>query len=58
MLYFFCEQQKCGLLSWRNELSRFGTAVVVFLVSLAASHLVLAIIPTDWLHLGLKRHST
>jgi hypothetical protein len=56
MLYFFHEQRKCGLLNWGNELSRLGLAVLIFLIALAASHLALAIIPTGWLHLGLKRH--
>jgi O-antigen/teichoic acid export membrane protein len=56
MLYFFRQQEKYGLLSWVNELTRLAIAGIIFLLSLAASHLVLTYIPADWLHLGLKRH--
>jgi lipopolysaccharide exporter len=56
MIYFFWTQRKCGLLNAPNELTRLGAAALVFLISLAASHLLLAVIPAGWLHLGLKRH--
>jgi len=56
LIYFFGQQEKLGLLNWRNESKRFGAAMLVFLVSLAASHLLLALLPAGWLHLGLKRH--
>ena len=56
MIYFFREQKKLGLLNLANESRRLGAAVLVFLVSLAASHLLLVLIPAGWLHLGLKRH--
>lgn len=56
MIYFFREQRKLGLLNLANESRRLGAAVLVFLLSLAASHLLLVLIPAGWLHLGLKRH--
>jgi hypothetical protein len=39
-----------------SELALLGTALLVFLLCLAASHLLLASIPPGWLHLGLKKH--
>jgi hypothetical protein len=56
MIYFFREQKKLGLFNLAKESRRLGAAVLVFLVSLAASHLLLVLIPAGWLHLGLKRH--
>jgi lipopolysaccharide exporter len=56
VIYFFCVQKKLGLLDLMNEARRFGAAMLVFSLSLAASHLFLALIPAGWLHLGLKRH--
>ena len=56
MLYFFWLQRKMGLFDLADESKRLGAAVLVFLLALAASHLLLALIPAGWLHLGLKRH--
>jgi O-antigen/teichoic acid export membrane protein len=55
-IYFFYEQKRGGLLNLFDEGKLFAAAAAVFFLSLAASHLILAIIPTGWLHLGLKRH--
>jgi hypothetical protein len=45
-----------GLLKPTNELTLLGIGLLVFLLSFAASHLLLALIPAGWLHLGLKKH--
>ena len=54
--YFYYDQQKLGLLSISRELKRFATAVAVFLTCLALSHLLLAVIPAEWLHLHMRKH--
>lgn len=54
--YFYREQNRLGLLDLRSELKLLGAAVLLFLACLAASHLLLALTPSGWLHLGLKRH--
>jgi lipopolysaccharide exporter len=56
LVYLYGEQRRFRFLDLRNELSRLGAAFGVFLVCLAASHLLLAYVPAGWLHLGLKRH--
>lgn len=56
LMYFYYEQRKFNLLNLKQELSLLGTALLVFLICLAASHLLLASIPPGWLHLGLKKH--
>ena len=53
--YYFWLQRRAGLLNPREEAIRFGGALLLFLVCLGLSHLLLAIIPSGWLHLGLKR---
>jgi lipopolysaccharide exporter len=55
-IYFYNEQRRLGLFNLAEELKRFGGALVVFLLCFAASHLVLAFLPANWLHLGLKKH--
>jgi len=56
LMYFYYEQRKFNLLNLKKEVSLLGTALLVFLLCLAASHLLLASIPPGWLHLGLKKH--
>jgi O-antigen/teichoic acid export membrane protein len=56
LMYFYYEQRKFNLLNLKQELSLLGTALLVFLICLAASHLLLASIAPGWLHLGLKKH--
>jgi lipopolysaccharide exporter len=56
VLYFFHQQDKLDLLDLTNELKRFASALIVFLIAYAASGLLLLAIPASWLHLGLKRH--
>jgi lipopolysaccharide exporter len=56
LIYFFREQNKYGLLDLKNELNRFGAAMVIFFVCLAASHILLRVIPPSWLHLGITHH--
>jgi O-antigen/teichoic acid export membrane protein len=55
-VYFFTQQRKFELLQFGDEMKRAATALSVFFISLAASHLFLSVIPSNWLHLGLKRH--
>jgi O-antigen/teichoic acid export membrane protein len=56
LIYFYSAQRKLGLLKLSNELTLLGIGLLVFLLSFAASHLLLASIPASWLHLGLKKH--
>jgi O-antigen/teichoic acid export membrane protein len=55
-VYFFTQQRKFELLQFGDEMKRAATALSVFFISLAASHLFLSVIPSSWLHLGLKQH--
>jgi len=54
LIYFYYEQKKHGLLNLTNELTRFGAALLVFLICLGASHLLLALLPAAWLHRGRR----
>jgi len=56
LMYFYYQQRKFDLLNLKSELSLLGSALLVFLLCLGASHLLLASIPPGWLHLGLKKH--
>jgi O-antigen/teichoic acid export membrane protein len=56
LIYFYSEQKRFGLLRLTNELRLLCAALLVFLLCLAASHLLLALLPAGWLHLGRKRH--
>jgi len=56
LLYFYREQRRCGLLSPRDELLRFGAALGVFVACVIASHVLLALLPSNWLHFALKKH--
>jgi lipopolysaccharide exporter len=56
LIYFYGEQRRFGLLNLADEFKRLGAAFVVFLICFAASHLLLAFLPANWLHLGLKKH--
>jgi lipopolysaccharide exporter len=56
LVYFFWQQKRFGLLDLASELRRLLVALLVFLVCLAASHLLLKVLPAGWLHLGLTRH--
>jgi O-antigen/teichoic acid export membrane protein len=50
--YLYAVQKKHGFLNFANEVARLGIALVIFLLSLAASHLLLMLIPNGWLHRG------
>ena len=56
VVYFFRQQRRYGLLDLSRELRLLGLAALVFVVCFAASHLLLAFIPADSLHLLLRRH--
>jgi O-antigen/teichoic acid export membrane protein len=56
LLYFYSEQRRLELLNLTEELKRLGAALAVFLLCLAVSHLLMAFVPENWLHLGLKKH--
>jgi lipopolysaccharide exporter len=56
LLYYFFEQKRLKLLMLRSELKLLALALFVFLLSLATSHLLLALLPAGWLHLGIHRH--
>jgi O-antigen/teichoic acid export membrane protein len=56
LLYFYSEQRRLELLNLTEELKRLGAALAVFLLCLAVSHLLMAFVPANWLHLGLKKH--
>jgi len=57
LLYYWWEQRRKRLLDLRKELAYLGLGVAAFLVSFAVGHLLLAIIPSQWLHLGIRRHA-
>jgi lipopolysaccharide exporter len=50
LIYYYYEQKKHGLINLKNELARLSAALLVFLTCLAASHLLLALVPAGWLH--------
>lgn len=52
MIYLYVVQRKHNLLNLANEFTRLGLAMTVFMVSLAASHVLLALMPGGWLHRG------
>ena len=52
LVYFYYQQKRLGLLDLINELTRLGAALLVFLMSMAASHLLLGLLPAGWLHRG------
>ncbi len=56
VIYFFRQQRRYGLLDLSKELRLLGLAALVFVVCFSASHLLLAFIPADSLHLLLRRH--
>jgi lipopolysaccharide exporter len=56
LIYFYCQQKTYGLLNLKSEVTRLAAAFIVFLICLAAGHLLLTLLPSRWLHLGLKRH--
>ena len=55
-IYLYSQQRKYGLLRLSNELTRLGIAFLTFLACFALASLALAVVPSGWLHLGLKRH--
>jgi lipopolysaccharide exporter len=54
--YNLYKQRSYGLLDLGNETRRLAAALAVFLVCLAASHALLAVVPPGLLHLHLRRH--
>lgn len=56
LAYFYLEQWQRNLWQPRSELGWLAASFAVFLVCLAASHVLLAVVPADWLHLHLRRH--
>jgi lipopolysaccharide exporter len=56
VIYFFRQQRRYDLLDLSKELRLLGLAALVFVVCFSLSHLLLALIPADSLHLLLRRH--
>jgi lipopolysaccharide exporter len=56
VIYFFRQQRRYDLLDLSKELRLLGLAALVFVVCFSLSHLLLAFIPADSLHLLLRRH--
>ncbi len=56
VLYFFRQQSRYELLDLSKELRLMGLAALVFVVCFSTSHLLLAFIPADSLHLLFRRH--
>jgi lipopolysaccharide exporter len=52
LAYFYYVQRRHGLLNLTNELARLSAALAVFLLCLAASHILLTLLPAGWLHRG------
>lgn len=50
--YLYVIQRKHNLLNLASEVERLGIAVIVFLLSWGASHLLLMLVPSGWLHRG------
>ena len=55
LAYFYWEQKRGGLLDARAERARFGWALGVFVVCLAASRLLLHVVPAGLLQHALRR---
>lgn len=49
--YYYWQQSKFGLLSWRHELSLLVFAAVTFLICFVASYFLRKLVPPDILHL-------
>lgn len=56
VVYFYLEQRKFGWLNLKKESELLGAAALVFLASCAVNYLLLLVVPSGWLHLGLKKH--
>jgi lipopolysaccharide exporter len=54
--YFYWEQRRAGLLRPMNEVWYLGAGLAIFLACFGLNHLLLSLIPADWLHLGIKGH--
>jgi O-antigen/teichoic acid export membrane protein len=54
--YYYWQQKKFDLLSWKEELMLLVVALLVFVISLTASHLLIKFVPADSLHLRLRRN--
>jgi O-antigen/teichoic acid export membrane protein len=50
--YLYAVQKKHRLLNLGNEVGRLGIALVIFLLSLGASHLILMFLPSGLMHRG------
>ena len=55
VIYFFRQQRRYGLFDLSKELRLLGLAGLVFVVCFSASHLLMAFIPVDSLHLLFRR---
>jgi O-antigen/teichoic acid export membrane protein len=55
VIYFFRQQRRYDLLDLSKELRLMGLAALVFAICFSVSHLLLALIPADALHLRLRR---
>jgi len=56
VIYFFRQQRRYDLLDLSKELRLLGLAALVFALCFTVSHLLLAFVPADSLHLLLRRH--
>jgi O-antigen/teichoic acid export membrane protein len=56
MGYYYSSQKKYGLLNFKSEIQLLLSALLVFLICLGISHLLLRLLPTEWLHLRMKSH--
>jgi lipopolysaccharide exporter len=56
VIYFFRQQRRYDLLDLSKELRLLGLAALVFVGCFSLSHLLLAFIPADSLHLLLRKH--
>ena len=56
LAYFYSQQRKLQLVSWREELMLLGVAALTFFVCLAASYLLRKLVPAELLHVKLGKH--
>lgn len=56
LIYFYYQQHKLHLLRIKPELQLLGAAFLAFVLSFAAAHVLLSVIPSTWLHLGSRKH--
>lgn len=56
LIYYYHEQRRSDLFSAKDELLRLSGAFGLFVVCFIASHVILALMPSNWLHFAGSKH--